>query len=89
MSYRIGIDVGGTFTDFVLTGGEDLTLLKSLTTHEDQSIGVMQGIAALAETEGTTLRALAAEGGGGHQGAHGGCGAAPRSGYRRSTTSCA
>ncbi len=58
MSYRIGIDVGGTFTDFVLTGGEDLTLLKSLTTLEDQSIGVMQGIAALAETEGTTLRAL-------------------------------
>ena len=58
MSYRIGIDVGGTFTDFVLVGGEELTLLKSPTTLEDQSVGVMRGISALAETEGTTLREL-------------------------------
>ena len=58
MSYRIGIDVGGTFTDFVLVGGEDLALLKSPTTLEDQSVGVMRGISALADTEGTTLRAL-------------------------------
>lgn len=58
MSYRIGIDVGGTFTDFVLVGAETLNLLKSPTTLEDQSVGVMRGISSLAEAEGTTLSAL-------------------------------
>ena len=58
MSYRIGIDVGGTFTDFVLVGAETLNLLKSPTTLEDQSVGVMRGISSLAEAEGTTLGAL-------------------------------
>lgn len=58
MSYRIGIDVGGTFTDFVLAAGDELTLLKSPTTLEDQSVGVMHGIAALAESAGKPLRAL-------------------------------
>jgi N-methylhydantoinase A len=62
MAYRIGVDVGGTFTDFVLarsSGG--VALLKSPTTLEDQSVGVMQGIAALAETEGVELGALLAD----------------------------
>jgi N-methylhydantoinase A len=59
MAYRIGIDVGGTFTDFVLASSEGaLTLLKSPTTLEDQSVGVMQGIGALAETEGVAVGAL-------------------------------
>ena len=46
--YRIGIDVGGTFTDFVLMGAEGLNLLKVPTTSEDQSRGVMVGIGELA-----------------------------------------
>ena len=58
MSYRIGIDVGGTFTDFVLVGTGTLDLLKSPTTLEDQSLGVMRGISALAEAEGMSLGAL-------------------------------
>ncbi len=59
MAYRIGIDVGGTFTDFVLaSGGEGVTLLKSATTLEDQSVGVMSGIASLADAEGLTVRQL-------------------------------
>ena len=46
--YRIGIDVGGTFTAFVLMGAEGLNLLKVPTTSEDQSRGVMVGIGELA-----------------------------------------
>jgi N-methylhydantoinase A len=62
MGYRIGIDVGGTFTDFVLARGiEDLELLKSLTTLEDQSIGVMAGIHELASAEGLDARRLLEE----------------------------
>jgi N-methylhydantoinase A len=59
MGYRIGIDVGGTFTDFVLArDAGDITLLKSPTTLDDQSRGVMAGIAALAEGEGLPVRGL-------------------------------
>ena len=50
MSYKIGIDVGGTFTDFILVrpAGE-IVQLKVPSTLDDQSRGVMDGIAALAE----------------------------------------
>ncbi len=59
MSYRIGIDVGGTFTDFILARqGDEIRLEKVPTTLEDQSVGVMQGIFALAAAEGAELRAL-------------------------------
>jgi len=62
MSYRIGIDVGGTFTDFVLASSEGgVALLKAPTTLEDQSIGVMQGIESLAKAEGLTAAALLAQ----------------------------
>lgn len=55
MGYRIGIDIGGTFTDFALLKGEQVILHKNLSTPEDRSIGVMQGIARLAEIEGLVL----------------------------------
>ena len=45
MSYRIGIDVGGTFTDLVLAHDGALTLDKHPTTPRDQSEGVLGGIA--------------------------------------------
>ena len=57
--YRIGIDVGGTFTDFVLMGAAgDLALLKVPTTTADQSLGVMAGIEELAAGEGLDSRVL-------------------------------
>ncbi len=62
MGYRIGIDVGGTFTDFVLVrpdGG--LALSKVPTTLDDQSRGVMDGIVALAGAEGLDVAGLLAE----------------------------
>ncbi len=51
--YRIGIDVGGTFTDCVLLRADgSLVLEKSPTTPGDQSEGVIAGLGRLAEAEG-------------------------------------
>src|SRR5437879_7142259 len=44
MRYRIGIDVGGTFTDLVLAAGARLWLDKHPTTPADQSEGVLAGL---------------------------------------------
>jgi N-methylhydantoinase A len=53
MGYRIGIDVGGTFTDLVLvTPAGALVPDKHATTPRDQSEGVLGGIAQLAAREG-------------------------------------
>lgn len=49
MGARIGIDVGGTFTDFILTrDGAPPLLHKVLSTPGDPSIAVVQGLAELA-----------------------------------------
>ena len=59
MSYRIGIDVGGTFTDFVLVRPDgSIRLSKSPTTPRDQSEGVIAGIEQLARGEHLTLGEL-------------------------------
>lgn len=55
MSYRIGIDIGGTFTDFALLKGEQVILHKNLSTPADRSLGVIQGLEILAAQEGLTL----------------------------------
>jgi N-methylhydantoinase A len=56
MTYRIGIDIGGTFTDFAVLKGGDLMLHKNLSTPEDRSLGVMTGLSKLAEREQLGLR---------------------------------
>ncbi len=49
--YRIGIDVGGTFTDLVVIDDQgQVTLGKVPSTPGDQSIGVMDGLAQVAAT---------------------------------------
>ncbi len=55
MGYRVGIDIGGTFTDFALLRGAEVILHKNLSTPEDRSLGVMHGLQKLAEKEGLTL----------------------------------
>src|SRR5947208_1416206 len=61
MGYRIGVDVGGTFTDLVLAGRHGrLVLDKHPTTPHDQSEGVLGGIALLAAREGLSREALLA-----------------------------
>ncbi|HEX5815687.1 MAG TPA: hydantoinase/oxoprolinase family protein, partial [Methylomirabilota bacterium] len=48
MSYRVGFDVGGTFTDFVLQSpAGDLTTGKRLTTYPDPSEACLAGLDAL------------------------------------------
>src|SRR5947208_3264053 len=50
--YRVGIDVGGTFTDLIcVTPDGRVVLDKTPTTPEDQSVGVMTGVAQLAEAQ--------------------------------------
>jgi N-methylhydantoinase A len=45
---RIGVDIGGTFTDLVLlTGGRVAALGKTLTTPRDPSLAVAEGVARL------------------------------------------
>ena len=46
MSYRLGIDIGGTFTDFVLidTSTGDVRRGKCLTTPDDPVRGILTGI---------------------------------------------
>jgi N-methylhydantoinase A len=59
VGYRVGIDVGGTFTDFILIrpdGG--VALGKTPSTLDDQSVGVMQGLGELARGEGMDTGAL-------------------------------
>lgn len=55
MSYRVGIDIGGTFTDFVLYDGSALSIEKVLSTPEDNSRAVMAGLERLAAREGLDL----------------------------------
>jgi N-methylhydantoinase A len=55
VGYRVGIDIGGTFTDFALLKGTEVVLHKNLSTTEDRSIGVMNGLTKLAAMEGAPL----------------------------------
>jgi N-methylhydantoinase A len=62
MPYRIGVDVGGTFTDLVLLAPDGrLVVDKHPTTPRDQSDGVLAGIAQLAAREGLEPGALLAQ----------------------------
>ena len=57
--YRIGIDVGGTFTDLVAVDRDGrVTIAKSASTPEDPSIGVMDGLGLLAVELASDLRSL-------------------------------
>src|SRR3954469_21432538 len=53
MGYRVGIDVGGTFTDLIcITPDGEVVLDKTPTTPDDQSRGVMTGLGQLADRFG-------------------------------------
>ncbi len=57
--YRIGIDVGGTFTDLVAVDDQGrVVLAKAASTPSDPSLGVMQGLALLAADLDKDLGAL-------------------------------
>src|SRR2546422_4623565 len=57
--YRIGIDVGGTFTDLVgVDEAGRVVLAKAASTPGDPSIGVLDGLTRLAEVLGQDTRSL-------------------------------
>ena len=60
MSYRIGVDIGGTFTDFALYGadGGTMAIHKQLTTPTDPSLSVLQGIAALLDRNDVAMEQI-------------------------------
>src|SRR3954451_1861720 len=57
MAYRLGVDVGGTFTDILLIDEESGATYRAKTssTPEDQSIGVLRGIERACTAAGITL----------------------------------
>jgi len=60
--YRVGVDVGGTFTDVIcVTPAGEIVLDKTPTTVDDQSTGVMHGLEQLATRFGLGLSELCAQ----------------------------
>ncbi len=60
MKLQIGIDVGGTFTDFLVTRTDSQPHIhKVLSTPSDPSIGLLNGLDAIASNMGLTLEQLA------------------------------
>lgn len=59
-TFTIGTDVGGTFTDFLVLNSEDDTQLinKVLTTPDDPSVGVLNGINGIADRLSMTTEQL-------------------------------
>ncbi len=55
--YKIGIDVGGTFTDFLLTSKDGTSAIyKVLSTPDDPSLGLLNGLSEMAGAHNVSLR---------------------------------
>ncbi len=54
MAYRLGVDIGGTFTDFAVIdeGSGKIAIHKQLTTPHDPSLSVLEGCRTLLKTQG-------------------------------------
>src|ERR1700749_1871149 len=61
MAYRLGVDVGGTFTDLFLTddGDHRQWRVKTPSTPSDPSEGVLKGVARICEAAGIAPADLA------------------------------
>src|SRR5215472_16843625 len=60
MAYRLGVDVGGTFTDVQMQDVDtgEVTLVKALSTPGDQSVGVLEGVREACRRVGATPQDL-------------------------------
>lgn len=59
-TYKLGIDVGGTFTDlFLWTSAGETRSFKVLSTPKDPSIGVLDGVSSVAKAMGLSQRDFA------------------------------
>ncbi|HSG90362.1 MAG TPA: hydantoinase/oxoprolinase family protein [Pseudomonadales bacterium] len=61
MAYKLGVDVGGTFTDVLLVNADNggIHTAKVPSTPSDSSIGVLNGIARVCEVAGIDAREIA------------------------------
>ncbi|MGN6871506.1 MAG: hydantoinase/oxoprolinase N-terminal domain-containing protein, partial [Solirubrobacteraceae bacterium] len=61
MTLKLGVDVGGTFTDVLLLAQDtgELTIAKVLSTPEDQSAGVIAGVQQACRARGVSPGELA------------------------------
>ena len=51
--YRLGIDAGGTFTDFILADREgEVRIFKALSTPQDPTMAIRNGLALIEEETG-------------------------------------
>ena len=57
MAYRIGVDIGGTFTDFAIIDENSgkVAIHKQLTTPHDPSLSVLEGCRTLLESQGVGI----------------------------------
>ncbi len=62
MTHRIGVDIGGTFTDFALLNDENgkLAIYKQLTTPHDPAASVLVGCRTLLEVNNTPISEVSA-----------------------------
>ena len=59
MTYRLGVDAGGTFTDFVLAEDNGTVhLFKATSTPEDGTKAIAEGFAQIAEKTGKNMREI-------------------------------
>ncbi|MBY0464362.1 MAG: hydantoinase/oxoprolinase family protein, partial [Burkholderiales bacterium] len=62
MTYRLGVDAGGTFTDFVLADDRgNIHLFKATSTPEDGTRAIAEGFAQIAEKLGRPMADILAE----------------------------
>ena len=62
MSFRIGVDIGGTFTDCVVADDQgERTVAKALSTYDALEDGVLEAVRLTAEQLGRTREELLAE----------------------------
>ena len=58
MAYRLGVDVGGTFTDFILADDSGGITEAKVPSGTDPSVFIREGLERLAEARGSTARGL-------------------------------
>lgn len=57
-SVRVGVDTGGTFTDFVFAAGDELRVFKIASTPDDPSRAITDGLQRIAAETGERLSAI-------------------------------
>jgi N-methylhydantoinase A len=62
VTHKIGVDVGGTFTDFFVWSSDgSVATYKVLSTPEDPSVGVLDGLRRIAEGRGVDVEEFVSE----------------------------